>query len=70
MPTVEKVPQSTSIWAAIYRALRVVVAMGLPYLISYLAGNPDPRWSALAPIIMGVAKYLRDNFPQLGWLPV
>lgn len=55
--------------AAIIRAIRSAVAIGLPILISYLAGQPDVRWAALAPVIMGVAKYLRDAF-KLEWLPV
>lgn len=62
--------QTVNIWAAIYRVIRVVVAMGLPMLISYLTGHPDVRWAGLAPIIMGIAKYLRDTFPGLNWLPV
>jgi hypothetical protein len=63
-------PAKTNVWAAIYRTLRVVVAMGLPMLISWMAKHPDVRWAGLAPIIMGIAKYLRDTFPNLNWLPV
>jgi len=55
--------------AAILRVTRTVVAMGLPILISYLTGSPDVRWAGLAPIIMGIAKYLRDTYGW-NWLPV
>jgi hypothetical protein len=55
--------------AAILRAVRAAVAMGLPILISWLTGNPDVRWAGLAPLIMAVAKYLRDAY-KWEWLPV
>jgi hypothetical protein len=55
--------------AALLRGVRSLVAMGLPILISYLSGNPDVRWAALAPVIMAIAKYLRDTY-KWEWLPV
>jgi uncharacterized membrane protein YccC len=55
--------------AALLRVVRVAVAILLPQLIAWLAGHPDAKWSLLAPIISGVAKYLRDQF-NLNWLPV
>lgn len=55
--------------AAILRLIRSAVAMGLPILISWLTGNPDVRWAGLAPLIMAIAKYLRDNY-KWEWLPV
>lgn len=56
-------------WPSILRLIRTAVAMGLPVLISWLTGNPDIRWAALAPIIVAVAKYLRDVL-KWEWLPV
>ena len=55
---------------ALWRTLRTAIAIGLPVLISYLAGHPDARWAGLAPIIMGISKYLRDNYKIFDWLPV
>jgi uncharacterized membrane protein YccC len=63
------VEKKTAVWLAILRALRVVVAAGFPYFISWVLQNPDPRWSALGPIINGIAKYLRDVY-KWEWLPV
>jgi len=57
------------LWPAILRGLRAAVATGLPVLISYLAGHPNVKWAALAPVIMAVAKYLRDTY-KWEWLPV
>lgn len=54
---------------ALVRGLRAAVAAGLPVLISWIAGNPDARWAALAPVIMAIAKYLRDTY-KWEWLPV
>lgn len=63
--------QKAIVSAAILRALRAAIAFGLPYFISYLAKNPDVRWSGLGVIIMGIAKYLRDSYPdKFEWLPV
>lgn len=59
----------SGILAALLRLVRAGVAMGLPILISWLTGNPDVRWAALAPVIMAVAKYLRDTY-KWEWLPV
>jgi len=55
--------------AAILRLVRSAVAMGLPILISFLTNNPDVRWAGLAPLIMGIGKYLRDTY-KWEWLPV
>jgi hypothetical protein len=55
--------------AAIWRLVRTAIAMGLPVLISFLSGHADIRWAALAPVIMGIAKYLRDAY-KWDWLPV
>jgi len=55
--------------AAILRLVRSTVAMGLPILISFLTNNPDVRWAGLAPLIMGIGKYLRDTY-KWEWLPV
>jgi len=57
------------LWPAILRGLRAAVATGLPVLISYLVGHPNVKWAALAPVIMAVAKYLRDTY-KWEWLPV
>jgi hypothetical protein len=57
------------LWPAILRGLRSAVAAGFPVLISYLAGQPDARWAALAPVLMAVGKYLRDTY-KWEWLPV
>ena len=62
--------QVSAIKAGFLRLVRVAVAMGLPVLISWLAGSPDVRWAALAPVITSIAKYLRDTFPALNWIPV
>jgi uncharacterized membrane protein YgaE (UPF0421/DUF939 family) len=56
--------------AAILRLIRAGVSMGLPVLISYLAGHPNALWAGLAPVIMAISKYLRDNIKGLDWLPV
>lgn len=58
-----------SILAALLRGVRVLVATGLPVLISAIAGQPDVRWAALAPVISAIAKYLRDTY-KWEWLPV
>ena len=58
-----------TMWPAIVRALRALVAVGLPMFIANLQANPDPRWALLAPILMGVGKYLRDVY-KWEWLPV
>ncbi len=71
MPDATTMPQSQVIRAAVQRIIRSAIAFGLPYLISWLAQNPDPRWSALGPVIMGVGKYLRSSYPgKFDWLPV
>lgn len=57
-------------WAAFLRGLRAAVAIGLPILISWLAGHPSAKWAGVAPIIMAVSKYLRDNFDNMNWLPI
>jgi hypothetical protein len=62
--------QAQKIWAALLRGIRAAVAFGLPLLISWLTGHPNAKWAALAPVIMAIAKYLRDNFDGLNWLPV
>ena len=61
--------QKQKILAAVMRGLRAGVAFGLPYLISWLAKNPNPKLVALGPFIMALGKYLRDSF-KLDWLPV
>ena len=58
-----------TLWPAILRALRALVAVGLPMFISSLQANPDPRWALIAPILMGVGKYLRDVY-KWEWLPI
>jgi hypothetical protein len=58
-----------ALWPSILRGIRAAVAMGLPLLVSYLAGQPDAKWVALGPVIMAIAKYLRDAF-KWEWLPV
>jgi hypothetical protein len=58
-----------TMWPAIVRALRALVAVGLPMFIANLQANPDPRWALLAPILMGVGKYLRDVY-KWEWLPI
>ena len=55
--------------AAILRAVRAAVAMGLPILISWLTGHPDIRWAGLAPVLMSIGKYLRDVY-KWEWIPV
>lgn len=59
----------STVWPAILRLIRSAVAMGLPYLISWLAGQPNVMWAGLAPLIQALAKYLRDTF-KWEWLPV
>jgi len=54
---------------ALVRGLRTLVAVGLPILISYLTGNPNAKWAALAPVLMAIGKYLRDTY-KWEWIPV
>ena len=55
-------------WPAIMRLLRVVVAQ-LPFIVTWLQGNPDPKLALLGPVINAIAKYLRDAY-KWEWLPV
>lgn len=55
--------------AALWRAIRSLVAMALPIGVSMLASHPDVRWAALAPVIMALGKYCRDAF-GMDWIPV
>lgn len=53
---------------ALLRLARVAVAQ-IPFLITWLSGNADPKLALLGPVINAIAKYLRDAY-KWEWLPV
>ena len=58
-----------NVWTALIRVGRVAIAAGLPYLLTWVAGHPNPKIALLGPIINGVGKYLRDQYGW-NWLPI
>jgi hypothetical protein len=58
-----------NILPALIRGLRAAVAFGLPYLLSWLAKNPNPKLVALGPVLMAIGKFLRDTY-KWEWLPI
>jgi hypothetical protein len=57
--------------ASLVRLVRAGIAYGLPYLISWLAEQPNLVWSALGPLLQAVSRFLRGAWPEkFKWLPV
>lgn len=54
------------------RLLRAALATAVPQLIMLVPGAvsliPPPYNLILTPVLMGIAKGLRDGFPQASWL--
>ena len=44
--------------AAIIRFLRTAVAVGIPIIIQQISQSTDPKILGLAPVLMGIGKYL------------
>jgi len=58
-----------NLWASLKRGFRAGVAIAVPLVIQYITTSTDTEIMAIAPVLMGIGKYLRDKYGWK-WLPV
>jgi hypothetical protein len=51
------------------RMFRAAVSVGVPVAIQYVTASSNPVILALAPILMGFGKWLRDNY-KVPYVPI
>ncbi|HRZ15220.1 MAG TPA: hypothetical protein P5110_06920 [Candidatus Omnitrophota bacterium] len=65
----QKLTTMQKIKAALIRALRLGVAQ-IPFIVTVLQGQANPKMVALGVFINATMKFLRDVFPSLTWIPL
>lgn len=51
------------------RIFRSAVAVGVPVAIQWITASTNPTIMLLAPVLMGIGKWLRDKY-QIPYVPV
>lgn len=57
------------VWAAALRLLRLIIGQ-LPFIITLLQGQTDPKLVAFGVFLNSAMKFVRDVFPKLSWIPL
>ena len=59
-----------AIIAAVWRAVRVSLAIAAGHFLAQLLQQPVIVGLGIAPALNALFKYLRDAFPKLWWIPL